>query len=253
MQCKFYALVTLSLLPFGLRAQPVRELPETLALSSQLVVVTTKDWAATEGVLRRFERTEYAWEQVGPAIPVMVGRNGLGWGRGLVDPPNSSDPQKVEGDGRSPAGLFYLPYAFGYAAADQVPQIKLQYVQCTASAECVEDTNSPFYNIIKDRASLAKTDWQKSEKMRRSDDKYKLGLFIAHNTATPKPEAGACVFMESWDEPGHPTSGNTAMSMGSLESLLGWLADRSKPVLVQLPQEQYQKEQRFWRLPPIQF
>jgi L,D-peptidoglycan transpeptidase YkuD (ErfK/YbiS/YcfS/YnhG family) len=250
MSCKICAVVVFCLLPFLLKAQ--QDLPETLSQSSQMVVVTTKDWTATDGTLRRFERTERAWQQVGPAVPVVVGRGGLGWGRGM-HPPSSSGPQKKEGDGRSPAGIFRLTYAFGYAPAEEVREIKLPYIQCTSSVDCVDDTNSSSYNIIVDRRSVAKVDWKSSEKMRLSDDEYKLGVFVAHNTSPTEPGAGSCVFMHVWEEPGHPTSGCTAMGVGSIESLLGWLDARSNPVLVQLPQEEYRQKQTPWKLPAMQF
>jgi D-alanyl-D-alanine dipeptidase len=253
MASKICAFVTVGLFPFWLNARQGPPLRETLSQSSQMVVVTTKDWTATEGWLRRFERRERDWQQIGPSVRVVVGRTGLGWGRGLTNPPASSDPQKREGDGRSPAGVFRLTYAFGYAAADEVREIKLPYIQCTESVECVDDTNSAYYNIIKDRRSAEKVDWKSSEKMRMSDDEYKLGVFIAHNTSPTEPGAGSCVFMHIWKEPGHPTSGCTAMSMGGIESLLGWLDPRSNPVLVQLPQEVYRQKQIDWMLPAIKF
>ena len=252
MPCRICAVVSFCLLQLWLDAQ--RNLPETLSQSSQMVVVTTKDWAATEGTLRRFERTERAWQQVGPAVAVVVGRSGLGWGLGM-NPPSLTGTQKKEGDGRSPAGIFRLTYAFGYAPAEDVRQIKLPYIQCTASVDCVDDTNSAYYNIIVDRRNVTKVDWKSSEKMRMSDEEYKLGVFIAHNTSPAEPGAGSCVFLHIWKEPGHPTSGCTAMSEGSIESLLGWLDTRSNPVLVQLPQEEYLQKQTLWKLklPDIQF
>ena len=136
---------------------------------------------------------------------------------------------------------------------DVVPMIRLPYIQCTENVECIDDTNSAYYNIIKDRRTVEKVDWKSSEKMRMSDDEYKLGIFIAHNTFPTEPGGGSCVFMHIWKERGHPTSGCTAMSEGAIESLLGWLDRRSNPVLVQLPQEQYQNEQVNWLLPAIRF
>ncbi len=253
MSSKVCFAVTCFLFSFWLHAQETPPLRETLSQSSQMVVVTTKDWTATEGVLRRFERKEQNWQQIGPSMPVVVGRSGLAWGRGLTNMPASFLPQKKEGDGRSPAGIFRLTYAFGYAAPDEVSMIRLPYIQCTESVECIDDTNSAYYNIIKDRRTVEKVDWNSAEKMKMSDNEYKLGIFIAHNAAMTKPGAGSCVFMHVWKEPGHPTSGCTAMSEGGIESLLGWLDPRANPVLVQLPEEPYQQEQSQWLLPAIKF
>jgi len=86
--------------------------------------------------------------------------------------------------------------------------------------------------------------------MRMADDEYKLGIFVAHNAAPTEAGAGSCVFLHIWKEPGHPTSGCTAMSEGSIESLLGWLDPRSNPVLVQLPEQEYLQKQISWELKP---
>ena len=73
------------------------------AHASQLVLVTSADWNATGGELRRFEREGNGWKQVGDAVPVTLGRNGSGWGLGL-NPQRGDGPVKREGDGKAPAG-----------------------------------------------------------------------------------------------------------------------------------------------------
>ncbi|HEV7891486.1 MAG TPA: hypothetical protein VGP08_12655, partial [Pyrinomonadaceae bacterium] len=90
--------------------------PAPLARSRQVVVVTTRGWGDVPGTLRRFERkgTRGAWAQVGREVPVAVGRNGLGWGAGLVDVSGNVGPSKKEGDGKAPAGVFALGSAFGF-------------------------------------------------------------------------------------------------------------------------------------------
>jgi L,D-peptidoglycan transpeptidase YkuD (ErfK/YbiS/YcfS/YnhG family) len=236
----------------SLRAQEVVPVREALGPSRQMVVVMADDWKATNGWLRRFERIEAGWQIEGTPFRVALGRSGLGWGRGLQPSPLGG-PQKKEGDGRSPAGIFYLPYAFGYAAPDAVRAIKLPYVQCTGTVECVDDTNSLFYNIIMDRRSVGAPDWHSSEKMRRNDDLYRLGVFVGHNSSPAQPGVGSCIFLHSWKGPDKPTSGCTAMSEGAIETLLGWLEPQSHPVLVQLPEAEYRLYQTVWQLPEIQF
>jgi D-alanyl-D-alanine dipeptidase len=127
----------------------------------------------------------------------------------------------------------------------------LPYVQCTSTLECVDDTNSSYYNIIVDRRTVPKPDWNSSEKMHMTNGEYRLGIFVANNSEPAKPGYGSCVFMHIWKSPQTPTSGCTAMSPGAIESLLGWLDARSHPVLVQLPEAEYQRVQRAWRLPDL--
>ena len=83
--------------------------PRPPANAGQLILVTTKGWNAVEGALQRYERdaTGASWRSTGEKIPIVVGRNGLAWGKGLqgeAAPPGSDGPVKKEGDGRAPAG-----------------------------------------------------------------------------------------------------------------------------------------------------
>jgi D-alanyl-D-alanine dipeptidase len=247
-----YFTILAALLAVSANSQNAIPVRESLGASQQMVVVTASNWQATVGWLRRFERSDKGWQVSGPPFRVVLGRGGLGWGRGAHPLPQPG-PQKQEGDGRSPAGIFPLPYAFGYAAPDSVREIKLPYVQCTISLECVDDTNSSYYNVIVDRRSVVGPDWKSSEKMRRSDDEYRLGIFVGHDSSPAQPGAGSCIFIHIWKGPDVPTSGCTAMSAGAIESLLGWLDGQAHPVLVQLPETEYQRFQTAWGLPLLQF
>ncbi|HEY3854682.1 MAG TPA: hypothetical protein VGO67_09845 [Verrucomicrobiae bacterium] len=220
-------------------------------VSQQMVVVSAVDWNSTTGWLRRYERNGQGWQINGPAFPVVLGSNGLAWGRGL-NPISLPGPEKRDGDGKSPAGIFPLTYAFGYAPPDSVREIKLPYVQCTSTVECVDDTNSARYNMIMDQKSVTAPDWKSSEKMRLSDDRYRLGVFVGQNTGQTVPGAGSCIFLHIWQGSEIPTTGCTAMSDGAMESLLGWLDQQSHPILVQLPESEYTRFQSDWLLPALE-
>jgi D-alanyl-D-alanine dipeptidase len=157
---------------------------------------------------------------------------------------------KREGDGRSPAGVFRLSSAFGYAPADQARWIKLPYVQCSVTLECVDDGKSAYYNSVLERGSVKKPDWNSSEEMLRKDEQYRWGIVVDHN-AERKPGGGSCIFMHIWNGTGQGTSGCTAMEAKNLERILKWLDSKAQPVLVQLPQAQYLQLQKSWRLPMI--
>jgi D-alanyl-D-alanine dipeptidase len=232
------------------------EEPAALHSSMQILVVTTQDWNAVDGVLHAYERprANKKWKAVGEPIAVVVGRNGLGWGVGLASVSDetsrtASDPVKREGDVKSPAGVFRLSTSFGYAA-DRQAGWKMPYVNLTPSVECVDDARSKFYNRVLDRATVS-PDWNSSEHMRRPDEVYRWGLVIDHNTDPVTPGVGSCVFMHIWMGPGQGTTGCTAMTQEHLESVLAWLDPAKNPLLVQLPQAQYKKLKRHWKLPGL--
>jgi len=85
--------------------------------SLQMLVVTTKNWDDMHGVAQRYERSSLLskWHAVGTSFPVVIGKAGLGWGRGIQPSMQkvSSGPMKHEGDGRAPAGVFSISNSFG--------------------------------------------------------------------------------------------------------------------------------------------
>jgi hypothetical protein len=51
----------------------------------QLIVAIAPDWNSMRGELQRFERSAFGpWHRVGVSVPVLFGKNGLAWGRGLA-------------------------------------------------------------------------------------------------------------------------------------------------------------------------
>ena len=215
--------------------------------SRQLILVTTRDWDAVGGTLRRFERkdSKAGWRQVGDAVPVVVGRGGLGWGAGL-NSETGDGPVKKEGDGKSPAGVFSLSNAFGFAA--EAPGLHVPYTPLTPTVECVDDVNSRRYNLIVDRGGLPDVDWKSSERM-RSVEGYRWGVVVEHNASPRVPGRGSCIFLHIWSGPDKGTAGCTAMEQPNLEALVRWLDAKKKPVLVQLPGAEYERLRSAWGLP----
>jgi hypothetical protein len=227
---------------------------EPLRTSLQMIVVTTPDWNAVPGRLERYERkrTEQRWKSVGDPIAIVVGKNGMGWGAGVVPADgagirDAADPVKKEGDGKSPAGMFSIGSAFGYAA-QALPGLKLAYIPLTPTVECVDDTASHFYNQIVDRSTVT-PDWNSSEKMASEGISYQWGAVIDHNVNPTVPGTGSCVFLHIWSGPNSWTAGCTAMPREQLEPLLAWLDSAKNPLLIQLPVAQYRKLKKPWHLP----
>lgn len=215
----------------------------------QLVLVKTDSWESVSGELRRYERGRIGWIAVGDPIPVVVGRHGMAWGRGLNRPDPLRVPIKREGDGKSPAGVFRLGSAFGYATVKEAKWVKLPYAMAGPTIECVDDAKSAHYNQVLDRSRVPAPDWSSSERMRRQDELYRWGVVVDHNAAPAEAGAGSCIFIHIWEGPGVGTSGCTAMEAARVEELLRWLDPKKGPILVQLPADEYTRLRGKWRLP----
>ena len=215
----------------------------------QMVLVTTPGWDSNQGMLRSFERTADGWRQVGVAAPVMIGRAGAAWGLGLH--PAQPGPQKREGDGRAPAGVFTIGSAFGYAASAATA---LPYAAMDAGDYCIDVNDSPLYNRIVDAKAVgAKAIEGSTEPMRRDlhadgDQRYRLGFVIEHNIEA-RPGGGSCIFAHLWKSPTDATAGCTAMDPATMDRLLAWLQPSQQPVLVLLPEPEYLRLRDAWQLP----
>ncbi len=213
--------------------------------TTQLVRVASPSWGASDASLERYALEDGGWRRVGEAEGVVIGKAGLGWGRGLhrAEP---DGPQKAEGDGRAPAGLFRLSHSFGHGPGAKL-DTGLPHTPVSPSFRCVDDPRSARYTQIVDVAELARRgealDWQSAERMQRSDPLYEIVILADHNPAPPVAGAGSCIFLHTWRSQGatpRPTVGCTAMPRAALLSLAAWL--KPGAILAQLPAPQLHRE-----------
>lgn len=217
---------------------PTPHIPELLAPAvpaacRQVVLVLSSHAQSIPARLWMLEREsqESEWRAAVGPIPVTLGSSGLAWGEGehtMPAPPGF--PIKREGDGCSPAGVFRIPFAFGYAPSDG-GIVRLPYVPVGETLAGVDDVNSKFYNQVVDASTVTK-DWASNETMLRPDGLYRWGAFIAHNPRC-EPGRGSCIFFHLWRGPGQPTAGCTAMEEKDVVTLLKWLDPAREPWLVQ--------------------
>lgn len=220
-----------------------------LERSHQCILVLTDSWISTHGLLACFERdVDSQWHQSGRLIPVVVGRAGLGWGRGEFNTANLRGPAKREGDDKGPAGIFRLGTAFGYSA-NAIPT-RLPYSALSKDIVAVDDPQSRYYNRLVDVTWIKRPDWQSAENMVLPDQRYKWGVVVLHNEP-PKPGAGSCIFLHVWLNRATPTSGCTAMAEQDVRWLIAWLDPDKAPRLVQLPRSIYNEVRSSWALPSL--
>jgi L,D-peptidoglycan transpeptidase YkuD (ErfK/YbiS/YcfS/YnhG family) len=231
--------------------RPTQDAASALVSSRQLLLVIAPNRESRAAQLQRFDRPALVgdWQLVGPAIVVSLGKSGLGWGRGLHPPVDG--PEKREGDGCAPAGIFAITALFGYAGPDSAfaRAARLPYLYATPDLKAIDDPASTYYNRIVEQGSVAHPDWASCEDMLRSDQRYAIGAVVAHNAEPPLPGAGSCIFLHVWESEGMPTAGCTAMALADMTAIAGWLDASAAPLLVQLAQAEYEELREVWCLP----
>jgi len=219
--------------------------------SRQMILVVTDSIKSTKGKLFRFERPDEGkmWKKLSKEIPVVIGRNGLAWGRGLNQIDSSMLPIKTEGDGKSPAGVFTLSYAFGYTPLTEMKGLKIPYLEITVMRECIDDAKSEYYNQVINNNEVEKIDWDSSEKMYFADIYYEQGVIVDQNIDPVIKGAGSCIFLHNWRVPDETSAGCTEMEPVNLKEIIYWLDSSANPILVQLTKQLYIKYLQSWELP----
>ncbi len=240
-RCTSLCIALLTILPLSAFQLP--------ADSSQCILGVADGWDSSKVTLTLFEKKSGRWTAIAAPWQGRLGKNGLVWGRGLHPLPAAAVTKK-EGDLRSPAGVFDLGGAWGFARSIQ-KMPKLKYRQVTPYDLWVEDPASPSYNqnLILERAPA--TAWEKKQQMVQTDPVHSLKLFIAHNAgAKIVPGAGSSIFFHIWrNGGGRATAGCTTMDEEKLKWMISKIDPTRRPLFVLLPRAEYETFQAAWKLP----
>jgi L,D-peptidoglycan transpeptidase YkuD (ErfK/YbiS/YcfS/YnhG family) len=215
----------------------------------QFVVAIAPAWNATTGQLQRFERDNRGWRAVGQPWPVLFGRNGLAWGRGVR---GEGEPgiAKVERDGRAPAGVFRIGRIYTYDRA--LPAGAHYPFHTVAEGDAwVDDPNHPDYNRHVRVDPKNPPVWFEKQKMRHGDFAYRWLIEIRHNSDPPQPGAGSAIFFHIRRGATRPSSGCTTMAERDLVTLIQWLRADALPHYALLPLAEYQRLSKTWGLPDV--
>ena len=215
----------------------------------QLIVGVAPDWNSMGGELQLFERSlGGSWQRGGPAMPVLFGKNGLAWGRGVAGQ-EEDGLHKHERDGRAPAGIFRIGKIYTYDPA--LPAgASYPFHQVTKADAWIDDVTSPDYNrFVTIDDPEHPPPWFEKEKMRHSDFAYRWLIEIRHNSDPPVPNDGSAIFFHIRRGAARPTTGCTTMAESDLVRLIiGLRADRH-PCYVLLPRDVYAEKAARWDLP----
>lgn len=225
------------------------------ASCTQAVIGITNGWDSSRVALSLVEKQKNGqWARILGPFPGRLGRNGTIWGLGLHR--NSEQaPLKKEGDGRTPAGIFSIG---GLWVTHPVPvrhHRHLPEVKVGPNDLWVSDTNTPhLYNRHVRLDHPAATPWELREQMRQRDAAHSIKLLICHNTSEtpgrPVNGGGSSIFFHIWRNGGNlPTAGCTAMAEEALRAIIARLNPHAHPVYIMLPQHEYARKRKAWRLP----
>jgi L,D-peptidoglycan transpeptidase YkuD (ErfK/YbiS/YcfS/YnhG family) len=226
---------------------------DDLALDArQIVVCLAPDHASSEGTLQLFHRDAKGdWQPDAAPWPVLFGRHGLAWGRG-INPPQPG-PQKLSGDGKNPAGLFKIGPVYGYAEKLPDGAKAWPYHQVTDrdawidEAELADLGYNHLYTLPKD-APLPS--WWEQEHMHLGDFAYQWLVLIEHNYDKPDPQFGNEIYFHVRRGEHYRTAGCTTMELTRLEQLIRWLDPAANPMVVELTRADYSRLWQAWHLPP---
>jgi L,D-peptidoglycan transpeptidase YkuD (ErfK/YbiS/YcfS/YnhG family) len=214
----------------------------------QLIVSIAPDWNSTMGKLQVFERgKDGKWTAVSKPIPVLYGKNGLAWGRGVLgtDEPGT---HKAEHDGRAPAGVFKIGMVYTYDA--KLPEgSDYPFHQVTGNDAWVDDVTLPEYNKFVTVDPKNPPPWFEKQKMRLGDFAYRWLVEIRHNEDPPVPGDGSAIFFHIRRGETRTTSGCTTMAPENLAHLITLLRADKHPQYALLPWGEYKAKWEAWGLP----
>ena len=129
---------------------------------------------------------------------------------------------KIEGDMKTPKGIFSLGPLFYRKDRNKAPLTKIKTISITKQMGWCDDINHFKYNcLIKINKKI------KYEKMFRHDYKYDFLIPINYNTNKPKKNKGSAIFLHVARRKYSPTLGCVAISKNDLKYLLSVISKKT--------------------------
>lgn len=192
--------------------------PDVMARTKRLIVVTAPDMNTADVTLETFVRTSgrTKWVRRSGPISAVAGTAGLAWGFTFAGEARDGEPVKVEGDQRTPAGVFPLGSTFGFEKDGRPGYLRLRQGRHV----CVDDPASPFYSQIVPRSRAGEaTSGEEMWAVRL----YRRGIVVDYPTSRVA-KAGSCIFLHVRRDDGTGTAGCVAAAERNVEELQEWVS-----------------------------
>lgn len=174
--------------------------------AQQLIVVNSQGSSAYVSMYQKSD--DGKWTDSGISCYGFVGQNGV-------------DEKSMEGDYKTPFGLYSIGDAF---YIDSPPKTNLGSFQVTSDTYWVDDPDSSYYNQRVEGTS--NMDWNSAEHMISYYSSYKYGVVINYNTNPIVPGKGSAIFFHVGSS---PTAGCVAVSESDLLNYLSRLDKNQNP------------------------
>jgi L,D-peptidoglycan transpeptidase YkuD (ErfK/YbiS/YcfS/YnhG family) len=185
--------------------------------SGQIMLVTNKVIGSIEVTIRTFEKNNGQWVETFASTMGTIGESGF-----------APYKEKIEGDGKTPTGIFFLGPVYSYPEAKV--STKMEYWVASKNDFWFDDVNSPQYNRWVTSKSDPKNDGISRELMKRPDGKYKYGICVQYNMDQIKGK-GSVITVHVL-EGKQPTLGCIAIKKDELIDIIGWLDPAKKPLII---------------------
>ena len=156
------------------------------------------------------EKIKGKWKLAIAPVKASIGRNGF-----------AKENEKMEGDGKTPIGLYALGKLYSYDAAIDT---KLPFQQVDSLDKWIDDSTSNDYN----KYVRGETNAKSFENLKLNSIDYKYCMVIEYNTQPVVKGKGSAIFFHVADEKYRPTSGCVAIAEKDMLQYLNWFKPRKK-------------------------
>ena len=176
----------------------------------QIVVAFKLDMKDKDYKVMGLEKAKGKWKLAIAPVKASIGRNGF-----------AKENEKMEGDGKTPIGLYALGKLYSYDAAIDT---KLPFQQVDSLDKWIDDSTSNDYN----KYVRGETNAKSFENLKLNSIDYKYCMVIEYNTQPVVKGKGSAIFFHVADEKYSPTSGCVAIAEKDMLQYLNWFKPRKK-------------------------
>ncbi|WP_416844331.1 L,D-transpeptidase family protein [Flavobacterium sp. LB3P122] len=182
--------------------------------SKQLLVVYNYQPESHSAFFVALEKKDKKWLiKYGP-VKVGIGKNGF-----------AAPLKKIEGDGKSPTGIFRLGKLYTY---EKQLNTLVENQQTTAEDKWIDDPNSEHYNTYVKGATNAKS----YKKILLKTDAYKYCMVIEYNTNPIIKGKGSAIFFHLAVKKPSFTAGCVAIDEENMKLMVNWLDPKQNPTII---------------------